>query len=182
MLDIKWIREHCEEVQKVASQKGISVSVADLLASDGQKRELLQEVEQLRQIRNRRTQEINVFMKQGNGLEIEEGKKNVKEINHQLSVLEHELSEVEETCRKLLMQVPNIVSPDTPYGLSDMDNVEIRRMGEPVHFEFEIRDHISLGDLHNIIDIPRGVKTSGTRNYYLKGSGALLHRAVQPMR
>jgi seryl-tRNA synthetase len=181
MLDIKWIREHGKEVQKAADQKGIAISIADLLALDDNKRQLLHEIEQLRQIRNKQSQEINIYMKQGKLSDAETGKKLVKEINSQLVVLEHELSELEETGRKLLLQVPNIVSPDTPYGRSDMDNVEIRRIGEPTRFGFETRDHVSLGELHDIIDIPRGVKTAGTRNYFLKGAGVLLHRAVQQL-
>jgi seryl-tRNA synthetase len=79
------------------------------------------------------------------------------------------------------MLVPNVVSPDTPYGLSDADNAEIKRVGLPPVTDYPLKDHVALGELHGLIDIPRGVKTAGTRNYYLKGNGVLLHRAVQQL-
>jgi len=65
-----------------------------------------------------------------------------------------------------------------PDGVDDQDNVEIRRWGEPPQRDFPLRDHIELGALHDIIDLARAVKLSGTRNYILKGDGALLHLAV----
>jgi seryl-tRNA synthetase len=80
-----------------------------------------------------------------------------------------------------MMLVPNVVSPDTPAGRSDADNVEVRRVGEPRMAESWMKDHVALGELHRMIDVPRGVKAAGTRNYYLTGDGALLHRAVQQL-
>ena len=59
--------------------------------------------------------------------------------------------------------------------------METRRVGELPVFEYDLRDHVTLGELHRMIDIPRGVKTAGTRSYYLTGVGAMLHRAVQQL-
>lgn len=108
-------------------------------------------------------------------------KQQVKEINQRLSTAEEEHREVETHYRQLMLHVPNVVSPDTPSGSSDHDNVEVRRIGEPTRFDFETKDHVSLGELHQMIDIPRGVKIASSRNYYLTGMGALLHRAVQQL-
>ncbi|MCR8634290.1 serine--tRNA ligase [Paenibacillus radicis (ex Xue et al. 2023)] len=181
MLDIKWIREHKEEVQRAAERKGIPLSIEDLLASDDRRRSLLQEIEQLRQARNRLTRETNDLMKNGKQEEADESKAKVREVNGKLTVLENGLSEIEAELHTLLLQVPNITSTDTPFGRSDEDNVEIRRVGEPAQLNFEALDHIALGELHQIIDLPRGVKTAGSRNYYLKGAGVQLHRAVQQL-
>jgi seryl-tRNA synthetase len=74
--------------------------------------------------------------------------------------------------------VPNVPSDDTPTGDSDADNVEIRRWGEPPKFDFEPKDHVELGELLDIIDIPRGTKIAGSRTYYLKNEGALLELAI----
>jgi len=181
MLDIKWIRQNQDLVQAVADQKGIPVSISQLVEWDDKRRMLLQEVEQLRQDRNRITQEINALI-QKNGLEkVEEKKQRVKEINSRLSTTENEHKEVERQYKNLMMYVPNVVSPDTPKGLSDKDNVEVKRVGEPTSFNFEPKDHVTLGELHKMIDIPRGVKTAGSRNYYLTGAGVSLHRAVQQL-
>jgi seryl-tRNA synthetase len=78
----------------------------------------------------------------------------------------------------LMLRVPNIPSPDVPAGLQDVDNVEVRRVGEPPSFDFEPKDHVELGKTLRLIDIERGVKISGTRFYVLRGAGALLQRAV----
>lgn len=181
MLDIKWIRGHQEQVQTVAEEKGIALSVPELLRWDDQRRALLQETERLRQERNRLTPQIEAFIRE-QGPEAADALKNeVKHLNRRLSGLEKELEEAEHEYRRLMLLVPNPVSPDTPKGRSDHDNVEVKRVGEPPAFEFAPRDHVALGELHRMIDIPRGVKTAGARNYYLSGAGVLLHRAVQQL-
>ncbi|GIO38508.1 serine--tRNA ligase [Paenibacillus antibioticophila] len=181
MLDIKWIRQNQAEVQTVADQKGISLSISQLVAYDDRRRSLLQQLEQLRQDRNRLSQEISGLMRSNEREKAENSKQRVKEINQQLSIIEDEHKEVESHYRQLMLHVPNVVSPDTPAGSSDQDNVEVRRVGEPTKFAFEPKDHVALGELHQMIDIPRGVKIAGSRNYYLTGMGALLHRAVQQL-
>lgn len=181
MLDIKWIRKNEELVQNVADQKGISLSIAELLEWDDKRRRALQEVEQLRQERNRITQQINTFIQENRMEQAEQQKQAVREVNRHLDTLEQEQREAEQRYRELMMLVPNRVSPDTPEGRSDQDNVEIKRVGKPRAFDFTPRDHVALGELHRMIDIPRGVKTAGSRSYYLTGAGVTLHRAVQQL-
>ncbi|MEK3721908.1 serine--tRNA ligase [Paenibacillus sp. FSL H8-0034] len=188
MLNIQTIRDNKDRLQEVADQKGIHVSISQLLEWDEQKRKLLQQVEQLRQSRNKHTQHFQAITQNhtadGNNhdtLEAQQLKLTVKEINNQITVMEAKLAEVEQPYQSLLQLVPNLVSPDTPVGLSDADNIEIRVHGKAPEFDFRLRDHVALGELHEIIDLPRGVKTAGTRNYYLKGAGAMLHRAVQQL-
>lgn len=181
MLDIKWIRKNEELVQNVADQKGISLSIAQLLAWDDKRRLALQEVEQLRQERNQMTQQINEFLRENHLEQAEQQKQAVREVNRRLAALEQEQREAEQRYRELMMLVPNQVSPDTPEGRSDQDNVEIKRVGEPRAFDFTPKDHVALGELHHMIDIPRGVKTAGSRSYYLTGAGVALHRAVQQL-
>ncbi|MDF2927574.1 MAG: serine--tRNA ligase [Paenibacillaceae bacterium] len=181
MLEMKWIRENGALVQATADRKGICLNVNELLEWDRRKRELLQETEKGREARNRLSREIGRLLKQENHLEADIAKLQVKECNERLTKLEHQLREAEEHTAELLLLVPNVVSPDTPQGRSDADNVEIRRAGEPVNPEYEMLDHIALGELHQLIHIPRGVKTGGARSYFLTGAGALLHRAVQQL-
>ncbi|ANA79975.1 serine--tRNA ligase [Paenibacillus glucanolyticus] len=184
MLDMKWVRESAEnqeQLQRVADQKGIALSVAELVELDEQRRALLLAVEGLRQKRNTMSLDISNHMKQGQREEAELLKQQVKAINTELDIQEGLHREVDAAYNELLILVPNIVSPDTPVGASDQDNVEVKRVGQPPEFEFEYRDHVTLGELHRLIDIPRGVKTAGTRSYYLTGIGAMLHRAVQQL-
>ena len=181
MLDIKWIREHQDIVQSAAKQKGITISIEQLVNQDDQRLLLLQSIEQLRQERNQKSEAIRALILNNSIEQAEQHKQHVKEINQRLSHLEDEHREVEQQCKQLLLYVPNIISRDTPLGLSDKDNVEIKRHGLPASFGFKPKDHVALGELHRMIDIPRGVKTAGSRNYYLTGKGVALHRAVQQL-
>ncbi|WP_438444494.1 serine--tRNA ligase [Gorillibacterium sp. sgz5001074] len=181
MLDIKWIREHEEQLQEVADRKRLPVSIRELLETDTRKRALQQEVEEGRRTRNAESERIGELMRKGDQAQAEEAREAVKALNRRLEQLEEPLREEAERLEQLMLLVPNPVSPDTPAGASDADNVEVRRMGAPPVWSFEPLDHIRLGELHRMIDIPRGVKTGGVRSYFLTGAGALLHRAVQQL-
>ncbi|MGP0584438.1 serine--tRNA ligase [Paenibacillus timonensis] len=181
MLDGKWIREHQEQIQQVSEDKGIGLSIQELLHWDDQRRALLQEVERIRQERNRLTPQIEVQIREQGPDAAAALKEEVKQLNRRLSGLEKELEEAGREYRRLMLLVPSPVSPDTPKGLSDLDNVVVKQIGEPPAFGFAPRDHVALGEQHRMIDIPRGVKTAGARNYYLSGTGVLLHRAVQQL-
>lgn len=181
MLDMKWIREHADEVQTAAVGKGINVSIGELLMRDEEKRNLKRETDALREKRNRLSGEIGRLMTGRRKEEADPLRAEMKEVNERLAVLEGDLREAEAIFATLYEQVPNVVSPDTPIGRSDEDNVELKRVGELPEFAFAARDHIELGELHGLIDVPRGVKTAGSRHYYLKGAGVMLHRAVQQL-
>ncbi|WP_438347851.1 serine--tRNA ligase [Paenibacillus sp. FA6] len=179
MLDIRFIRDNPDLVQRTAEQKRIELSVTDLLNWDQKRRDLLKQTEDLRAHRNRLTQAVATAMQQGMQQDSEPLKEQVKGINKQLTVIESELTHATQQCEELMTLVPNVVSPDTPVGRDDSDNVEIRQVGTVPAFAFQTLDHVQLGELHDLIDIPRGVKTAGSRNYFLKGAGLYLHLAVQ---
>lgn len=185
MLDMKWIRTNAEQVQTAADQKGIDVSVEELLERDAERRGLKQGADEQRECRNRLSERMGRLMRgkrEGEAMEEAEAiREEMKIVNARLGELEAELRFAEERFMNLYELIPNIVSPDTPIGRSDEDNIEQKRVGEPASFAFEPRDHVELGELHGLIDMPRGVKTAGSRHYYLKGAGALLHRAVQQL-
>ncbi|QMV40587.1 serine--tRNA ligase [Cohnella cholangitidis] len=181
MLDIKWIRQHPDTVQEAADAKGIDVSIRELLEWDGKRRSLISETEGLRESRNKLSQRIAQLSREANAREAENKKSEAKLINESLRSAETALADAERHYNELMMLVPNVVSPDTPAGRSDADNVELRLVGEPRITESWMKDHVALGELHRMIDVPRGVKAAGTRNYYLTADGALLHRAVQQL-
>ncbi|WP_409342346.1 serine--tRNA ligase [Paenibacillus sp. MBLB4367] len=181
MLDIRFIREHADQVQQIAVQKGIALSVPELLETDEKRRELLGGIEALRKERNRISQAIPRLMKEKKDEEIALAKLRAGEVNAELGRLEERHEEVNGKYEQLMLLVPNVVSPDTPVGASDADNVEIRRWGTVPEFDFAARDHVALGEALHLFDIPRGVKVGGTRSYFLKGAGAHLHRAVQQL-
>lgn len=193
MLDIRFIRENASLVQEVAGFKGMEISIDELLDYDATRRNLLQEVGRYRSQRNYLSQQISDQAKKekqnnqrnrkqlGNQEDIEQIKEQVRSINTQIKEREEHLSDVEEAFNTFMQLVPNIISPDTPIGETDQENVELRRVGDLPTFDFKGKDHVALGEMHDLFDIERGVKVAGTRNYFLKGAGLYLHRAVQQL-
>lgn len=184
MLDIQYIKNHFTALQEVADQKKINVSITTLLEKAQLKNQYLQQIEQLRQQRNQLTHTISGHMQQQSLLPVETIqplKDQVKQINQELQQLEQKSKIIQQEYTQLMELVPNYVSPDTPQGESDKDNVVVRTWGTPPEFPFTFKDHIELGEIHQMIDTSRGVRVAGSRNYYLTGIGALLHRAVQQL-
>ncbi|TNJ65779.1 serine--tRNA ligase [Paenibacillus hemerocallicola] len=181
MLDMRFIRENEELLQETAVRKGLTVSVGELLRTDDERKQALSEVERWRQERNRLSERISQLMRTGDRAEAERLRAEAKAAGTALTALEPRLEALDARCKELMLLVPNVVSPDTPIGVSDADNVEIRRVGTPTSFGFEPQDHVALGESLGLIDIARGVKVAGSRNYYLLGAGLHLHRAVQQL-
>lgn len=179
MLEMNWVKDNQELVRNTATWKRIDFPLNELLDWDEKRRGLRQETEQLRAERNGLTKEVERLLRQGDRPAGEIVKAQVRELNHRLSLLETDLNEAERRCRELMLLAPNPVSQDTPIGHDDNDNVELRLNGAVPEFGFAPRDHVELGELHDIIDIPRGVKAGGPRSYVLKGAGLMLHLAVQ---
>ncbi|CQR51989.1 serine--tRNA ligase [Paenibacillus riograndensis] len=179
MLDMNWIRDNEELMRNTAVWKKVDFPLEDLLEWDDKRRELRRETERRRAERNGLTKEVERLLRQGEAAAGEAAKAQVREINAHLTKLEADLTEAEQRCSELLLLAPNPVSADTPIGADDSGNVELRRNGTLPDFGFTARDHVELGELHSIIDIPRGVKAGGPRSYVLKGAGLYLHLAVQ---
>ncbi len=181
MLDIQFIREHADVIQETAKQKKLNVPIDKLVQTDVRRRELIQTIEAHRTKRNQETKAIGELAKQKAKEEMEIKKEEVRAINQAIKEVEAEYQEVEATFKELMNLVPNIVSPDTPVGDSDEDNVELEKVGSLPAFTFEPKDHMELGLAHEMFEIERGVKVAGTRNYILKNKGLHLHRAVQQL-
>jgi seryl-tRNA synthetase len=92
--------------------------------------------------------------------------------------LEEPLRQVEATFEALMLQVPNVPADDVPEGTSDADNVVLKTWGELPSFPFPVRDHVEIGELLDIIDMPRAVKLAGSRTYFLKNAAVLLEQAL----
>ncbi|QHW34558.1 serine--tRNA ligase [Paenibacillus rhizovicinus] len=181
MLEIGLVRERAADIQEAADRKGIALSIAELLSVDDRRRALKRETEELRASRNRSSKAVEGLMREGKQEEAEQEKRQAAAQLAMLKQAEEQFREVEQIFNVLMLQVPNLISPDTPQGASDRDNVEVRREGRPPEFAFEPRSHVQLGESLGIVDIPRGVKIGGTRQYVLKNGGLQLHRAVQQL-
>lgn len=173
MLDIKFIRENTDLVKKNCENRNMRVDIDALIVLDGKRLELIRETEAIRKDRN----EIADAMKGADASSrpslIEKG----KGLKETLAEKEAELTEVELSWMALLLQVPNIASPDAPIGLEESDNVEIRKSGTVPNIA-EPKDHVELGKQHDILDFERGTKVSGNKFYYLKGKLAILEQAL----
>ncbi len=173
MLDLKFIREHPDEVREALDKLNETAPLDDILSLDEQRRELLAEVEALKHRRNVVSKEIGQMKEKDEAL-IEE----MREVGARIKDLDSELARVEEELHQLLLLVPNMPDPSVPVGRDESENVLVRTVGEPRQFDFEPLPHWDLGPMLDIIDFDRGVKVSGTRFYVLKGLGARLQRAA----
>src|SRR5262249_62312422 len=99
-------------------------------------------------------------------------------IKEHMKALEEEEKAVAPRFHQLMLTVPQVPSAKTPVSPDAAGNVEVRRIGEPRKFEFKPRDHVELGQSLGILDIERGVKIAGSRNYLLRGAGSMMHQAV----
>jgi seryl-tRNA synthetase len=174
MLDIAFIREFPEFVKAGAKKKHIQVDVERLLEVDRQRRALITEIEHLRAERNRQSKTVSSVPPNERQALLAA----TRAITEQLKRSETTLAPLEQEFERLMLQVPNVPAPDVPDGLTESDNVEIRRWGEPPTFSFTPRDHVELGERLDLIDIRRAVRTAGTRTYYLKNEAVLLELAV----
>lgn len=168
MLDIRYIRENAEKVQHAATHKGYQVNIAELLQLDDSRRELQQQVDELRTRRN----EISSQMKGGQPQQslVDEG----KQIKIQLAERESYLANAEAEFQTALKTVPNVTLEDVPLG-GEHDSVEIKQWGEQ---KSGAVDHLDFALKRDWVDFERGAKVAGAKFYYLKGDLALLENAV----
>ncbi|NMC36205.1 serine--tRNA ligase [Candidatus Beckwithbacteria bacterium] len=171
MLDIQFIRDNKDLVKKAAADKGVPDKVDNLLKVDQQRRELMQQVQELRTQRNKLNE--GIYGKPSPEV-IEKG----KQIRSQISELETKLSTIQADYDSLMLQIPNVPDPEVPIGKDSSGNVQVATWGQKPEFDFPIKDHVQLAKDLDIVDFDRGTKVAGFRGYYLKGDGALLHLAV----
>lgn len=174
MLDIKFIRENQELIKKGALDKNFEVPIQELIELDEAIRPLKQNLESLQNERNMSSKKIS----QAKPEERDALKKAVKSLKSKMESYQNEISTLRSRFNKLMLLVPQPANNDVPIGKSDQENVEIKKWGKPREFDFTFKDHVKLGEENNLIDIPRGVKLSGSRSYVLTGQGALLEQAL----
>lgn len=174
MLDLKFIRRNPELVEAAARKKRLSCDVGRILELDARNRELGMRVDEMRASQKSASKDIGKAPPEERPALAEKQKR----LKAELKAAEEEQSTLAEELRGLLLLVPNVPAEDVPEGEDDTDNVEVRRVGEPPSFDFEPRSHIELGELHDWLDIERGARLAGSRNYVLKGDLSLLEGAV----
>lgn len=176
MLDIKFIREHTEEVRQNLKNRHAQVDLDTLLEADARRRELLGQVEAMKNRRNDVTKEISVLKR--NKENADEKIAAMKELGDEIAVLDGKVKEAEEQMLAVQLMIPNMCHPSVPVGNDDSDNPEVRKWGDVTTFDFETKNHWEIGEHLGILDAERAGKVAGSRFYFYLGAGARLERAV----
>ena len=181
MLDIKFVRENTDAVRENIRKKFQDQKlplVDEALALDKRNREIKQEVEDLRAKRNRVSKEIGGLMKQGRREEAAAVKAEIAKDGARIDELSQEETQVEESLKKVMLVIPQMIDPSVPIGKDDSENVEVERFGEPLVPDFEIPYHTDIMERFNGIDLDAAHQVAGNGFYYLMGDIARLHEAV----
>jgi len=171
MLDYKFIAENQHKVTANIADRFMKADAQAVSRLYNKRTELTTNLQSLQQKRNANADAMKQKLDQDarNAL-IEEGKK----LKEEIASLETEVSAVEAELLTEARKIPNMAHPDAPVGKEDKDNLEVKRTGEPIKFDFEAADHVKLGQDLDIIDFDTATKVSGTKFYYLKNEGVFL--------
>ena len=157
--------------------RGEEDPLAEILALDVTRRQLITEGDELRARRNQVSRQVGEARRDGQEPPADIVAE-MRQVGDRISELEQESKSLEERIDSILMRLPNIPLPDVPKGLTEESNVVIRQWGEPATLDFTPIPHWDLGERHGIIDFERGVKISGSRFYTMFGAGAKLERSL----
>lgn len=174
MIDIKYIRENKENVENASKAKKYPVDLSEFSSVDESYTTLLQEVQSLREQRNKIAKEASTPDKEKREQAIEEGKK----IKETLEEKEKQLSDLKSRLDTFLLQIPNLPKSDVKVGKDESENDVVRTFKTKTEFSFTPKDHLELGEKLDIIDVQRASKVSGARFNYLKNEGVLLEFAL----
>lgn len=169
MLDIKFIRENAELVEKKAKQKGYKVDIAKLIELDDSRKELIAKAEEIRAKRNELAGQTKTGSPSAENIEM--GRK----LKEELEQIESSLAPITQELDLITAEVPNTFPEDTPLG-GEENNRQEKVWGRTD--AKEVKDHLSWGEERGLIDFERGAKVAGNKFYYLKGSLVELELAV----
>jgi seryl-tRNA synthetase len=177
LFDAKLLRNEYDRVKQAMLNRGASTEEIDRFAGlDVQRREILKEVELLKNRRNVVSQEVAALKKSGGNADhlITE----MRDVNDRIKQLDEEIRVVEADLNKVLLSIPNMPDESVPVGSSVEDNVEIRRHGDVTTFDFEAKAHWEIAQGLGILDFEAAAKVTGSRFVFYKALGARLERAL----
>lgn len=176
MLDIRYIREHVDEVEERLSAKGVGIDVREISRLDTRRRNLLSDVETLKSRRNAASKNVGSLKKSGRDISQEQQK--LRELGERIKTLDSELREVEAMLEKRTHALPNLPHPSVPIGRTEVDNRIVRVHGAPRAFDFEPMPHWVVGERLQVVDFERAARMSGSGFRILMGDGARLQRCL----
>lgn len=176
MLDPNLLRNELDAVAEKLARRGFKLDV-DTLRQQEERRKVLQvETESLQAERNSRSKSIGAAKARGE--DIEPLRLEVNELGEKLDAAKSELDQLLNDIRDLALSIPNMPDDSVPVGRDENDNVEVSRWGEPRTYDFEVRDHVTLGEMTGGLDFAAAVKLTGARFVVMKGQIARMHRAL----
>lgn len=175
MLDIKFIKEHLEQVKKNITDRNM-VADADLVVKlYDEKNALQQKLDGLRQQRNENAAKMKGKLEQDvRTALIAEGKK----LKDDIAALEKDFEERDKAFKVAMMDIPNMAHPDAPIGKEDKENLEVKKWGNIPKFDFQPKDHVELCEALDLVDFETATRVSGTKFYYLKNEAVILELAL----
>lgn len=176
MLDIKKIRVNPDEVVKALEKRHGNFPIDKVLELDEERRKILVQVEDMKAEQNRVSKEIPKLKKEGKDVApiFEE----MKTLSEKVKELDTKVKDIDDQLKNFLLQIPNTPHESVVEGMSDEDNIEMRKFGEPKVFSFEPKAHWDLGTELGVLDFERATKISGARFSVFRGNGARLERAI----
>ncbi|ATW45254.1 serine--tRNA ligase [Glaesserella parasuis] len=177
MIDQNLLRTNLEEVAQILKLKrNFNLDVARVTSLEEQRKALQVKAENLQAERNARSK--NIGAAKARGEDISALLAEVDTMGNELDAAKVELDKVQAEIRELLLSIPNLPVDEVPVGKDDSENLEVSRWGTPRQFDFEIKDHVTLGEGLGGLDFPAGVKLTGSRFVVMKSGIARLHRAL----
>jgi D-alanine--D-alanine ligase len=159
-----------------AVRLGFKLDVDKLRALEERRKVLQVQTENLQAERNSRSKSIG--QAKARGEDIEPLRLEVNKLGEELDQAKAELDLLQTEIRDIALAIPNTPDDSVPVGKDENDNVEVKRWGTPREFDFEVRDHVTLGEMHAGLDFAAAVKLTGSRFVVMKGQIAHLHRAL----
>ena len=176
MLDLKFVRENIETVQENLDRRHTTGDLASFVKFYDERRAIIQEVEQLKAVRNAETAEISQLKR--NKENADDKIAEMQRVGDEIGALDTKLRDVETELQQVALMLPNMCDASVPVGADENENIEQRRWGTPRSFDFDVKAHWDLGESLGILDFERAAKESGARFTIYKGIGARLERAL----
>ncbi|WP_318481583.1 serine--tRNA ligase [Photobacterium leiognathi] len=178
MLDSKLLRTELDETAEKLARRGFTLDVETLRNLEEKRKSLQVKTEELQALRNSRSKSIGQAKAKGDHEEAERIMAEVGNLGSELDEAKKALAELQAELDVITQSVPNIPDDSVPVGKDESENVEISRWGEPKTYDFEVKDHVDLGEMAGGLDFASAVKITGARFIVMKGQFARLHRAI----
>jgi seryl-tRNA synthetase len=176
MLDPAYLRENIEAARDRLAQRGFSLDVETLRRLDGERKKIILEVERFRQLSKKGSEEVAKLAREK--ADVTEKRNEMKALSQQIKDKEEALRAIEDKVFQFVSTIPNLPDPAVPVGLTEDQNVEVRRAGEVPRFDFEPKAHWDLCPPLGVLDLERATKITGSRFPLLAGIGARMERAL----